>query len=344
MINILFVYKLLEIDNEYVKRLVEIISSIDNINITNSLDEFWKPSKHYNLIIINWPEYLFKWRRDINEYDVQELEKQIKFYKDNSSKIMSIVHDEYAHHTRTPYRDQIFDICYGQSNILAHLGTFSKTYYEEKYKNRDIQHFLLYHPLYKEFSLNLDPKEAKKHIGISQNKNIVFVPGSVRDEFEYNLILKTFKQIQLKNKILLIQKFDKEIIPKRFSIQHFLLKLNKLYLKFFNGIIIGPKKHITPFQLSNYFAASNIILLSRYKILNSGNVYLANQFNKKIIGFETGNITEWLRYCGDVVLDKNNSNIIKIEDLNIKSPKNKFIELHSDKNIKEQFVKIIASL
>ncbi|MFV0144748.1 hypothetical protein OBJ68_05325 [Empedobacter falsenii] len=344
MKEILFVYKLLETDNEYVKRLVEIISTINNVRITNSLEEFWQPTKNYDLIIINWPEYLFKWRRNLEEVDIQNLKKQIGFHKKNTSKIMSIVHDEYAHHTKTIYRDQIFDICYEQSDILAHLGSFSKTLYKEKYKNLPIQHYLLFHPLYKEFAFNLDQIESKKHIKIAENKNIIFVPGSVRDDYEYKLILKTFSQINLKNKILLIQKVNSEIVPKRYSFQHFKLKFKKLYLRYFRGIIIGPNKHVTPLQLSYYFAASSIVLLSRYRILNSGNVYLANQFNKKIIGFETGNITEWLRYGDDIVIDQNNLSLINIENLNAKSNKNKFLKFHSDNNIKEQFTKIISSL
>ncbi|MDH0659579.1 hypothetical protein [Empedobacter sp. GD03865] len=344
MIKILFAYDLIKNDNEYVERLVEIVESIEDYEVSKSLSEFWNPINEYDFVVINWPEYLFNWRKDLNKKDLDKLNDRIDFYKDRGTKVISLVHDEYAHHSRTKERDIIFDICYSKSDILAHLGEYSKKMYEDRYSNLPIKHFLLYHPLFKKFNFKQNILEARKVMNFPQNSRIIFVPGGIREEGEYELVKKIFNLIELKNKVLVIQKLSYQQPIKRFSLGYFKQKIYYSYLKYFKKIIIGPNKFIQPDILSNYFSASNIIFLPRYKILNSGNVVLANQYGKKIIGFETGNITEWLHLMNDIVLKTNYNQALDLEKLDLNKNPVEFLKLHNDNIIKQQFLAIINSI
>ena len=76
-------------------------------------------------------------------------------------------------------------------------------------------------------------------------------------------------------------------------------------------------------KLSSYFSASDLVIIPRTDILNSGNILLAAQFGKSTIGTGAGNMKELLILLGQqcipyqfipdqlISLPENNSDEIK---------------------------------
>lgn len=340
MINILFAIDFENGETGYISKLIEIIDSIENVKISTGLSKFWDLSNEIDLVIINWPDYLFNWHKNITDEEIFKLIDTLNNYKSKGTKILTVVHDEYAHHTRNKNRDLIFDICYSNSDVLAHLGYYSLEKYKKKYSQLGIKNLLLYHPEFNYKFEKLDQKLLKKAYCL-EDKNIILVPGNLRNFSEFKLVLKAFEKIIITNKYLVIQRigFDKNKIGIINKLWYKVLL--KIYRK--NILIIGNKP-ISQYILNELFTLADVILLSRYNILNSGNLVLANQFNKRILGFETGNITEWLKFSNDYILDKRNILPIHINEKDLICNKSKFLDKIKDDRIREQFYQILNHL
>ena len=303
--NILFAYNIVEHDNEYVSRLVEIAQGIENLKVTVSLEEFWNPKIKYDAVIINWPDYLFRWKRDISDTEVEKLIYIFDHYKKNGTQIITVLHDEYAHHSRSQNRDRIFDICYQECDVLAHLGNYSLKKYSDLYKHLPATHKLLFHPSYRSFDLSLSGEKTRNLLDLKKKDFIIIVPGGIRHQYEEDYVNKIFENIKIKNKKLIYLRASHINKPaKAFTFSFISFKLKERYLQIFKKTSYKYKFLPSP-VLSAYFVVSDLIILPRLDILNSGNVILGTQYDKLIIGPEIGNIKEWLEKFDQISIDPN---------------------------------------
>lgn len=350
MKKLLFAYDLIQNDNEYVGRLVEITKSIQELKVYVSLKEFWRPTQRYDYIIINWPDYLFNWRIDINQKDILNLENIFEYYKSLGTKIVTILHDEYAHSDRTNFSKKIFDICYQKCNTIAHLGKYSYLKYKSNSSYSQPKHKIIYHPLFKDFNFSINKYEARKILKISDKDFYIIVPGGIRHDYEYDYVLNIYNKIKIKNKKIHFLRSTAIKKPLKGCNKEFLTyKLNE-YLEYkFKGIK-HSYKFMPSLKLSEYFIASDLVILPRVDILNSGNITLSTQFNRLVLGAEIGNIKEWLKIFNHMGIDKNN--ITELDDnyftemimnkINNFNSKNDIYNYCSDQVIKTQLINILG--
>ncbi len=70
-------------------------------------------------------------------------------------------------------------------------------------------------------------------------------------------------------------------------------------------LIIGPE--YVPFEdVPYYYSVSDIALIQRKHILNSGNVPMAFLFGKVVVGPDVGNVGQWLQETGNPTFDPSN--------------------------------------
>ncbi|MDR2122533.1 MAG: hypothetical protein LBP34_05345 [Flavobacteriaceae bacterium] len=343
--KILFAYNIVEHDNEYVSRMAEITRSIENAEVVSSLEEFWNPTRQYDFVFINWPDYLFNWRKDINEKDVQNLKNIFNHFKNQKTCIITTLHDEYAHHDRSDFRDRIFDICYIKCDYLVHLGEFSLNKYKHDPAYAGINHRLVYHPLFKKFDFQLDKQFVRKELKIRKKDYYIIVPGGIRHQYEFDYVMKIFKQLNLPHKkIMFLRSTTIKKPPRKFNKEFILFKIRELADKKIRKVY-QYYKFMETSMLSKYFEASDLVILPRTDILNSGNVTLGTQFNKLIIGPDAGNIKEQLEKYEHIIIDPSQIENIDFDGLikekdSIKSRKKKIHEVQSDEVIKSQLKEI----
>ena len=305
MIRILFPYNISEIDNEYVSRIIEILETEKNYQVTASLDEFWNTENPntYQYIIINWPDYLFNWRKDLTQNDIDKYLETVDFWQKKSAKIFIIRHDLYPHTHRTEFRIKLYDTANESANGIIHLGEYSQKEYFERYKNAQEQvHQIIPHPLYKVFDTSISKEFAKRKLNIPQNSFYLFAAGSIGKKEDYDRCLKILKTVSHSKKKLgmnisgfLVKKPDRK---KLFKFLVFKIK------QIFNEKIRGVKtyhKFLPNDFLGLNVAAADLIIISRTNTLNSGNVFLGSQFGKIIIGPDCGNIKEQLSYLDQII-------------------------------------------
>lgn len=295
--TILFAYNLSESDNQFVQIHIRMLEEL-GYEVTASLDEFWHPTKSYNILVINWPDYFFGWNINISDEEVTELNKSLNRWKQSKTKIFTFLHDEYSHFGRGANLNLLFDLCYSKSDILIHLGDYSKKKYSDLYP--DAQHHIIHHPLYTDFQTDLERNVARKQLGISEKVHLVFVPGGIRKTEEIDYCIRVFRKLPAKNKRMIFQKTN--FLAKPQSLKNFIdLKVWVYFLlhtcKFnFLENIFFLQGFMKKEKLSAYFAASDLIIIPRTDILNSGNIILAAQFGKRIIGTGRGNMNELLTF------------------------------------------------
>lgn len=135
MKKILFAYNFISEDNEYVKRLYQITSLVENVELYSGLEEFWNPSREYDFIIINWPDYLFDWKRNLTDEDIKKIDSILDHYKSLKTKIINIRHDTYPHADKSKNAVKLYDLVNIKSDVIVHLGENSLSDYKIKHPN-----------------------------------------------------------------------------------------------------------------------------------------------------------------------------------------------------------------
>lgn len=309
MNKILFAYNIVKKDNQFVARLVEILSNLDNLDIITSLQEFWSPTNQYDYIIINWPEYLFNWRKNINQSDFYKLSIRFDEFKIQGTKIICYLHDEVSHEDNNPILNEIFNLCYSQSDYLIHLGEFTLKKYKEIYPA--VQHLAIPHPLFTVFNTHLNKELVRKELGFSSNYFIIIVPGKIRNKEEYQYTLQVYHKIKKKNKkiIFLNKGFEIE------SNESFLTKCVKVLRRFYLGIY-DKKGFLSEEEFSKFMTIADVYILPRINIINSGNIVLCSQFNKPLIGLLIGNIKEHILQLSHIGFTPNEIKMINNNQIN----------------------------
>ena len=82
-------------------------------------------------------------------------------------------------------------------------------------------------------------------------------------------------------------------------------------MKYHYHILYNESGFVEDEELPYYYSVSDIALIHRKKILNSGNVFMAMYMGKAIIGPDVGNVGELLRMTGNQVFNPQNFTDLK---------------------------------
>lgn len=253
--------------------------------IYGGLDDY---SKAYKIVHIHWPEAIFNWKEP-DENDLEYLKNKLIEWKKHAL-IVHTFHDEKNHYSDAAVYKDLFKIVLENSDAFIHLGNYSKSKLEKKYPDK--AHIVIYHPIYSLIIDNVDKLQARSKLGIDSNQKVILVFGNIRRYDEYRLMIKSFKKLKLKNKLLLIPRMN------LFAKNPFASKLNK-YIKYFLKFYF--KLHpfykfdyhfVNEEDVSKYFNAGDVVYIPRIDNLNSGIIFLAMTFHKPFIAPYVNNMKE----------------------------------------------------
>lgn len=250
------------------------------------------------VINIHWPEAIFNWQEPTVK-QLSELESVLSIWKSHAS-IVYTKHDESRHKGMTPNFTRLFNLIENNTDVFIHLGDFSKTLYKSKYPKA--KHTILVHPLYESSFHQFSKKEAREKLNINQDAVVIIVPGSIRNLRERNLVLKAFKRLKQKNKVLIATSMRSEIrfdfrgrikLKGFFNVRDYVV--NKFKSSYSPPEYLFTYKKLDAQDLALKVSSADIVLIPRVKILNSGILFLGLTFNKLVVGPDSGNITEFLK-------------------------------------------------
>ena len=281
--NILFPFK-----RQKNKFLDEIEPYFKGNFIYKEFDDSTLDINKIDVINIHWPEAIFDWKSPTDSRLNSFKEKFNKWLK--KKKIIYTRHNIYPHTLRTDNFIELYDfVCYNVHGVI-HLGKYSVDDYKKRYKNSKAKHAMIEHPMY--LSIKKQKFIYKNHQKPKNSRINLLVFGSIRLRDELNLILSAFSKLEKKYKII----FSSNVIFYPFLIRIFYLQfLYKFIYRLFykiKGVIFLEKGYVDEKFLIKLINQSDILIVPRIDLLNSGNLYLGLTFQKHTVVPRVGNISE----------------------------------------------------
>lgn len=206
--NILFVYfdKTIQNDNLYVKSLCEEIRR-QNGSVECSIDAFWNSTRKYDIVHIQFPEVIFKWRQP-SDNGLKALRQRIDRLKSMGTKIVYTRHDAIPHYCTDKNKLELYRIVETQSNAIIHLGEYSRQEFARIYPENTARHFVIPHHIYDSCGYAFPSKlTSRNKLGLPTDKFIILTFGSYRNEEEQRLVVDAFEHLPMSDKFLLAPGF-----------------------------------------------------------------------------------------------------------------------------------------
>ena len=285
--------------NQYVMTLMDGIDSMHNdVEWGWGMEKFWGSDIFdYDIVHIHWPDVLLWQNRTPSQ-----IENRLIKLKSAGKRIVSTCHNLEPHYCNDIKRNEAYKIVYEKADMMLHLGDFSFEFMKNKFPNA--KHVLLPHHTY-DFVYKVIPNrdEACRKLGLNPQHNYIICFGAFRDDEERDLVKNLIKELKHKNFYIIAPAY-KSIEAGNF-VGRVLRKYEKLKYRYFNHIIMkGHSTTPVPEAMTPYYyAVSDVALIQRKKILNSGNVPLAFLMGKVVAGPNCGNVGMLLDETGNPTFD-----------------------------------------
>jgi len=310
--KVLIVFENKNVDNLFVPILCRGLQA-KGIDVEVSVEEFWTDDIFYDIIHFQWPEEITGWN---NQYTpkIQFLEERIAFLKKQGSKFIYTRHNSRPHYYNS-ITYSAYNIIESSCDMVVHMGQFSYDEFRQQYPQS--HNVIIPNHIYENtYNENITQKEAREKLNLPLDKFIILAFGKFRLKDEITMVITSFLKFKCKNKYLLAPRLlpfspharSKSFLKKFLSsiLYHtskFICRLNLIQANS-NEMIISNE------ELPYYIIASDLLMIQRKRILNSGNLPLAFLFKKVVIGPDYGNIRNILKESGNPTFNPDNTNSI----------------------------------
>ncbi|MBP1618526.1 MAG: hypothetical protein H6Q14_2353 [Bacteroidetes bacterium] len=294
-------------DNPFVEILYNYFVR-SGIEVVASVKEFWEASvSKYDIIHFHWPEEVVGW--NVSDTSVlSRLRTRIGSYKEARVKLVYTRHNAIPHYGNTIITEA-YKIIEEYSDVVVHMANYSLCEFQQKYPNS--RNVIIPHHLYEgRGEDNVSQLVAREKLNLPANSFIILCSGKFRKWEEVRMVLKSFFQFKDKRKLLLAPRLLPGFSPNSNHSNKFKRRVSKLGYRALTSllrklhVIAGNNEHIVAEALFYLqLSASDVLLIQRKQILNSGNLPLAFLFRKPVVGPDAGNVGEILRITGNPVFD-----------------------------------------
>lgn len=273
---------------------------------------FWEEDIfNVDIIHIHWPTELI-WSQS-GYHTPQEIENRLSTIKSHGIKIVVTCHNFEPHYSKNEDKNQTYKVVYNLSDMILHLGEYSRDKMSTLYPNA--KHVLLPHHIYDTvYYCKPNRDESIEKLHLSKGYRYILCFGAFRDKEETDLLIDLSSELRDKAQYILAPSFEwryyvnhtiayfhsKEYFLRRFHFSWLNRILEKILMRYFRlkyRIIMTCKNFnaVPDEELPYYYGASDLCLIHRKKILNSGNVPMAMMMGKVLVGPAIGNVGEILQ-------------------------------------------------
>lgn len=273
--------------NPFVYTLVDaIITTHKDVYFAYAEHIFWTSEVfEYDMVHIMWPDSLILWRQE--KHTIEELDGQLKLLKDHNIPLICTCHNLHSHYTWSQEGVKAYDIVYQYADIFIHLEEYSKEVLTKKYSAA--RHVVIPHHVYDTVYPTLYSKEEALQKLHYKNRKYAISLGAFRNNDEKDLFLRIADEFRKYNIYCIAPSLL--VLPRgRITRSWIKQRLRWLLLKLKHPNIITNIGYISNELIPYYYALSDISIIQRLEILNSGNVPLGMYFGNVILGPNVGNV------------------------------------------------------
>lgn len=254
----------------------------------------------YDLIHVHWPDAFLN--ASSTDDDFQVFRTRLETLKNKGKKIVATCHNLEPHYYTNVYEKQSHDLVYRMADVIIHLGQWSCLLFKEKYP--DAKHIVIPHHTYDSLYSPVSRDRSMQVLKLNPERKYILCFGAFRSD-EERLIVDS-----------ITAKFHAQgvdvLAPHYYSMRKSLdlYNLGKAWLlcrmkeRMTKGIHVYGW-HVSDKMLPFFYGASDICLIQRNKILNSGNLPMGFYMGKVVVGPNVGNVGQILKEHHNPVFSPN---------------------------------------
>ncbi|MCA9064657.1 MAG: hypothetical protein KDA96_16410 [Planctomycetaceae bacterium] len=282
-------------------------------DLTHDEQLFWSRQGEFDVVHLHFPEYMTAAHENayvngLNDTLIRETEECLAWWGQRAKLVITrhvlLPHDA----LEDPQWEKMYEAVYRQVHGVVHFAQASIDEFRDRYRatqfvHGEPQHRIVPHHNYASLPNCISRDDARRQLGISPDRHVMLVFGSIRNFEERALILQTFQGIRHSQKLLLVSRWREKLADVGWiRLKYWLRDLNRLYFRLhpqyrFNYGFV--EEHDT--QL--YLNAADVLFIPRIKVLNSGNITLGMTYGKVVVGPDSWDVGELLRETGNPVFD-----------------------------------------
>lgn len=318
MIKVLIVAEETE-RNTFIHNLSQALQEND-CKVEIGIDTFWTSKEHFDIIHFHWPEHLsYKFRRKSlppTPFRLSKIKRRITHWKETGAKLVLTRHNTQSHEYPVGF-SSLYTYLNKVVDGVVHMGNYSLNEYKQSYPKAQSKQTIIPHGWYDNIPNQIAAADARKKLKLDPNSFVILAFGALRKKEEEDFIIAAFESLDIPNKVL--------VIPRGYYHNNVLLfrLFDYLQLGFYKRWIKAKSKSLEskgilwdqafiPInEIQDYFNASDVVLIPRLEILNSGNVPMAFYFKKPVIGPNQGNVGSILQETNNFVFDVRNKSSLR---------------------------------
>lgn len=266
------------VNNPFFAKLKDALTN-SNCNVCTNTTEFEQPTKHYDILHIQFPEFLYDPRANQRKV-LAETKKQLNSFKSAGTKIIWTAHNLRPHEQKD--KNLVYPAIIEESHGIIVQAELGKKLLIDEYPFAENKIIIIiphgnYIGVYPD---NITKIHARDKLKIEAEEKVLLNFGLQRNYKNNYLIYKAFKKtLKSKNNVRLL------ILGQPFTFQR---KVFFLYLKYLQKQVTVVPSYIPDDELQIYFNAADIAVFAYKNIFMSGSVILAESFGLPIIAPKTG--------------------------------------------------------
>jgi glycosyltransferase involved in cell wall biosynthesis len=262
-------------------------------DVVNDTREFWRSTSHYDILHIQFPEYLCEANttraRAKHALIARRYSDQLRLFRKEGTKIVWTVNNLKSHNPRFQDIDrEIFSSTVDHCHGIILQAESGRSLLMDKFPGaQDKKLTVIHHGNYIDIYPNtISRSEARKKLSIKKDDIVFLFFGLIRGYKNLDLLTKAFNASKAVNKTIKLF-----IVGKPFSIQ---TRINLRLLSLFNSRIQTVPQFIVKENVQNYFKASDCGIFAFKNIFMSGAVILAESFGLPVIAPRSGCIPDYV--------------------------------------------------
>ncbi len=249
-----------------------------------------------DLVHLQWPEEQYRWRGEgAIDVRINQFLSALAELKRRGARLAWTVHNINPHdHVDSARDDAVYQAVINQAGLIVHHCPASPKLLQERYHVPPEKPVVIVpHGNYLAYPNEVTRDEARRKLGIAPDAFVYLHFGAIRGYKGLDTLFAAFKKVTTPKKMLLVAGQYDAITGRGHLYDRLLMAWKKRTSR---NLLLNPRQ-IPSEDIQLYFNASDCLVLSHSRGLNSGVAVLGMTFGKVVVGPQIGCI-DWVLKAG----------------------------------------------